>query len=253
MKRKFNFNKNDFEFMQSTSSAILEESPKKLRIVLQFWIGTVLFALIWAGFAPIDEIVRGDGKVIPGGENQMIQHLEGGIIESILVKEGQKVNIDDVLMKIQNQKSSSTFESSQYKVAELRARIIRLKAEASGGVFSPSADDIKKFPLQIAQERNLYNTNRERLSSEISSLNDQYAQKKNEIIEVKGRMDQQKKSLQLTKEEVSITEPLVAQGIKPKVEFLRLQRSLAEVTAQYNSSADSLPRLNSAISEMGNK
>jgi membrane fusion protein, adhesin transport system len=252
-KKRFSFDANDYKFMRSVSAAVLEDTPSRLRSVLLFWIITVVFFLLWAGLSSIDELVRGDGKVIPGGENQMIQHLEGGMLSAIMVKEGQKVKVDDTLLRIDNLKSSSTYESSQYKAAELRARIVRLRAESSGGVFSPTTDDIAKIPMQIMQERSLYNSNLERLRSQISGLNDQLVQKQNEKIEAQGRISEQKHSLALIKEEVAISEPMVAQGIKPKVEFLKLQRDYSQISENYNALVASIPRLNAAINEITSK
>ncbi len=249
----FTFDDKDYEFMRSLSTAVLEDSPKKLRFVLLFWLVTVSVLLGWAAFAPIDELVRGGGKVIPGGENQMIQHLEGGILSDILVKEGQKVKTDEVLLKIENVKSSANYESSQYKWAELRAKIIRLRAEATGGAFSPTAEDMAKIPGKIMEERSLYLSNQERLRSQIQGLHDQYAQKQNEKLEAQGRIAEQKRSLALIREEVSISEPLVAQGIKPKVEFLKLQRELSDITERHNALIASIPRLNAAMSQINSK
>jgi len=253
VKKRFSFNANDYQFMRSLSAAVLEDTPSRLRSVLLFWIVAVVFFLLWAGLSPIDEIVRGDGKVIPGGENQMIQHLEGGMLSAILVKEGQRVKADDILLRVDNLKSSSTYESSQYKSAELRARLVRLRAEAQGGAFSPTADDMAKIPMQIMQERSLYISNLERLKSQISGLNDQFAQKQNEKLEAQGRIAEQKHALSFIKEEVAISEPMVAQGIKPRVEFLKLQRELSDVSEKYNALVASIPRLNAAMNEISSK
>lgn len=252
-KKRFSFDANDYQFMRSLSAAVLEDSPTRLRSVLMFWIITVVFVFLWAALAPIDEIVRGEGKVIPGGENQMIQHLEGGILSAIMVKEGQKVNADDTLLRVDNMKSSSTYESSQYKSEELRAKIVRLRAEASGTPFAPSAEDMEKIPMQIMQERSVYSSNQERLRSQIGALNDQLVQKQNEKLEAVGRISEQKRALSLIKEEVAISEPLVAQGIKPRVEFLKLQRELSDVSERYNALQASIPRLNAAINEISSK
>ena len=90
MKKKyFSFDARDYDFMQSLSAAVLEEHPKQFRWVIFFWLVSIVLFLLWATFAPIDEIVRGDGKVIPSGENQMIQHLEGGILGGI--SSGQEI------------------------------------------------------------------------------------------------------------------------------------------------------------------
>ena len=84
-KEKKNLSKRDYEFMHSLSSAILEVAPIRLRLVLYFWVVTIFVFIVWAKFALIDEIVRGEGEIIPSGENQIIQNLEGGIVEQILV------------------------------------------------------------------------------------------------------------------------------------------------------------------------
>lgn len=251
--KRFSFDDHDFEFMRSLSTAVLEDSPRKLRFVLLFWLITVSILLLWAAFSPIDELVRGSGKVIPSGENQMIQHLEGGMVSAILVKEGQRVKADDILLKIDNIKSTANYESSQFKWAELRSKIIRLRAEATGGAFSPTANDMSKIPMQIAAERNLYVSNQERLRSQLQGLNDQYVQKQNEKLEAQGRIMEQKRALALIKEEVAITEPMVAQGIKPKVEFLKLQREMSDISERYNALLASIPTLNAEMNQISSK
>ncbi|MDP3300966.1 MAG: HlyD family type I secretion periplasmic adaptor subunit [Sulfuricurvum sp.] len=251
--KKFSFDENDYNFMRSLSAAVLEDSPSKLRSVLLFWIITVVFLLLWAGFSSIDELVRGDGQVVPGGENQMIQHLEGGILSEILVKEGQKVKGGDTVLKIENVKSASTYESSQYKSAEVRAKIIRLRAEALGVGFNPSAADMREIPEQIAQERSAYMANQEYINSQISSLNDLYRQKQSELAEAKSRIAESKRSLAFIREEIAMTEPMVAQGIKPRVEFLQLQRQASDIQERYNAVVTSIPRLNAAMNEITNK
>lgn len=135
-KKMISFDARDYAFMRSLSAAVLEENPKQFRWVI-FWVFSISLFLIWATFSPIDEIVRGEGKVIPSGENQMIQHLEGGILEDILVKEGENVTAEQVLLKINNLKSSSTYESMGYKAAQLRAKMVRLRAEIQNGEFLP--------------------------------------------------------------------------------------------------------------------
>lgn len=250
---KFSFNANDFDFMRSLSGAVLEDSPRKLRIVLKFWLITVFIFLLWAWLMPIDELVRGSGKVIPGGENQMIQNLEGGILSGIMVKEGQKVKEGDILLKIDNVKTAANYESSQYKAGELRARIVRLKAEATGGSFSPTEDDLKKYPMKIAEERNLYMSDQENLRSQIQGLRDEYAQKQNEKTDALGRIREQKQALTLIKEEVAISEPMVAQGIKPRVEFLKLQREMSDISQKYNSLVTSIPGLDAAMAQINSK
>jgi membrane fusion protein, adhesin transport system len=252
-KKHFSFDARDYDFMRSLSAAVLEENPKQFRWVIFFWVISISLFLIWATFAPIDEIVRGDGKVIPSGENQMIQHLEGGILGAIMVKEGENVTVDQILLKVDNLKSSSTYESMQFKAAELRARIVRLRAEIDNADFSPSEKDLKEIPAQMLQERHLFLSNKERLNAQLAGLNEQFTQKKNEKLETQGRIAEQKKGLAFIQEEVNISEPLVAQGVKSKVEFLKLRRELSSMQERYSALIVSIPRLDAAISEIENK
>jgi len=252
-KKYFSFDARDYAFMRSLSAAVLEENPKQFRWVIFFWVFTIIVFTLWASFSPIDEIVRGDGRVIPSGENQMIQHLEGGILKEVMIKEGESVNADQVLLKIDNLKSSSSFESIRFKAAELRAKMVRLNAEIHNKEFAASLEDVKEIPEQIFQEKNLFVTNRERLNAQLSGLTEQYNQKKNEKLETEGRIKEQKRALHFIREEVKISEPLVAQGVKSRVDFLKLQRELSSLEERYNALVTSIPRLNAAISETENK
>ena len=105
----------DYEFMNSLSAAVLQVTPNRLKFVLIFWIIAIFMFFLWANFAMIDEIARGDGEIIPSGQNQMIQNLEGGIVKEILVKEGQVVKKGQVLIKIDNQKSKIQYLKSKMK------------------------------------------------------------------------------------------------------------------------------------------
>ena len=102
------FNEKDYEFMNSLSSAILNKTPSKISRVIKIWMFSIFAFIIWASLAEIDEITRGDGDVIPYGQNQVIQNLEGGIVESILVGEGQVVKSGETILKINNAKSTSS-------------------------------------------------------------------------------------------------------------------------------------------------
>lgn len=253
MSKRFSFDARDYEFMRSLSAAVLEENPKQFRWVIFFWVFAITLFIAWASFSPIDEIVRGEGRVIPSGENQMIQHLEGGILDAVMVKEGDTVSVDQTLLKVNNLKSSSTYESILFKAAELRAKMVRLRAEIANGAFAPSEEELKEIPAQIFQERNLFFANKDRLNAQLSGLNEQYNQKKNDKIETEGRIKEQGKALEFIREEVRISRPLVAQGVKSRVDFLKLQRELSSLEERYNAMIASMPRLEAAISEIENK
>jgi len=153
MKRKLT--PEDYEFMNSLSAAVAENTPKKMRWVLYFWLIAVAAFIAWASFTQIDEITRGQGEVIPSGDNQMIQNLEGGIVEDILVKIGDIVEKGQPLLKIDNQKSISQLNSTNIKELELQAKMIRLKAESEGKQFVVGYALEQSMPLMIHNERSL--------------------------------------------------------------------------------------------------
>ncbi len=250
---KGSFSQQDLAFMQSLSAAVLETTPKRIRIVLVFWIVAVVLVIGWASIARIDEIARGAGEIVPSGDNQIIQNLEGGIIQEIMVAAGDRVSTGQVLLKINNQKSESVFAGSEIKAMELEARLIRLTAEASGQAFKPNADASPELKVLVDRELSLFNSNQAQLHSQQNVLEQQLAQRVNERKEVGIQLKHIKRSRALVKEEVVLTEPVVAKGIKPMVDFLKLKREANAIEEQYQSLLVSIPRLESAIIEAKSK
>lgn len=242
----------DYEFMHSLSAAVLQRSPSKLRVVMYFWVVAVFLFILWAKFALIDEIARGDGEIIPSGQNQMIQNLEGGIVEEILVREGEEVKKGQILFKINNEKSLSSFSSNSIKADALDAKIIRLRAESSGKEFRVSKKLEAKIPFLVENERSLYLTNKRQLSSRNKGLFEKLSQKKQELAEASSHLRHLESSLQMIDREVKMTKPMVAKGVRSKIDFLKLKREANEISDKYSSAKQSINRFKSAIREAQN-
>ena len=247
-----NLSDQDYEFMHSLSAAVLEKSPSKLKTIMYFWVVAIFMIIVWANFAIIDEISRGTGEIIPSGENQMIQNLEGGIVEEILVREGEEVQKGQVLLKIDNLQSQSSFTTNNIKADALEAKIMRLKAESGGLDFIVSKNLYKTIPALIENEKSLYRTNRGQLRYRVSALKEKLVQRKQELKEAKSSEVNLYSSLDMIKKEVRMTKPMVAKGVRSKVDFLKLQREENDVRERYNSTKLSIPRLQSAIKEVKN-
>jgi len=245
-----NLTQKDYEFMHSLSAAVLQSAPKKLRVVMFFWVAAIFLLITWAYFAQIDEIARGDGEIIPSGENQMIQNLEGGIVEEILVREGQEVVKGQVLIKIDNKKSQSSFSSNAILADALEAKILRLKAESNGENFEVSDELTKRIPELVANERSLFDTNKLQFSSKLNALKAQLTQKKQELSEAYSQKRHLNTSLGMINKEVRMTKPMVARGVSSKVDFLKLQREANQASERYSAVKLSIPRLNAAIKEV---
>jgi len=245
-----NLSKRDYEFMHSLSSAVLEVAPTRLRFVLYFWIVAIFGFLMWANFALIDEIARGDGEIIPSGENQMIQNLEGGIVDEILVSEGQEVQKGQILLKIDNKKSASSYSSNAVRADALQAKIARLRAESKAQKFTVSAELKRKIPLIVENEESLYETNKRQLNSKLNALRERLSQKRQELSEAQSQMKHLKASHDMIETEVRMTEPMVRKGVRSKIDFLKLQREANEIESKYDATRKSIPRLRSAIKEV---
>jgi len=238
----------DYEYIQSLSAAVLSTTPRRLRMVLYFWIAAIALFIVWAALAEVDEIARGNGQVVSSAHNKMIQHLEGGIVEEIMVKEGQSVKANQPLLKIKNEKSTASFQSNELGNFSLQAKLMRLKAEAGGGGFSSAGASAQMQPY-IQNELSLLHSNRSNLQAKISGLQEKLSQNRQELSEAKSRKDHLKQSLNMINEEVRMTGPMVEKGVRSKVDYLKLQREANEAEAAYQSTLLSIPRLESVIQE----
>jgi adhesin transport system membrane fusion protein len=250
MKRKLS--PQDYEFMNSLSAAVAEQTPKKMRWVLYFWLIAVTAFIVWASLTQIDEITRGSGEVVPSGENQMVQNLEGGIVKDILVKVGDSVKKGQPLLKIDNQKSETQLESTNIKELELKAKMIRLRAEAEGKPFKVSPEVEKTMPVLIENERSLYHSRQKQFDAKIRALNDQKKQKEQELVETKQKIVHLERTATLIDKEVAMMEPMVKQGVKSKVAFMKLQREQSKIAEELTSAKNSIPRIEASISEVVN-
>ncbi len=247
------YNDKDYEFMQSLSSAILEQSPTRVSRVLKIWIVTILLFILWASFAEIDEITRGDGDVVPYGQNQIIQNLEGGIVESILVHEGQMIKEGDQILKINNAQSVSKAKTNKIKYEELLAKKYRLQAQASLAEFKAEPTDNPELIKHVKLAKDLYRSNMVEFEAKDNSLVQQIEQKKQEYKEAKSKIKSLQKSLEYVSQEIEMTAPMVRQGVKSKVDFLKLKREANGIENDIEAAKLSLPRLQSSIKEYRQK
>ncbi|EFO31283.1 HlyD family secretion protein [Roseibium sp. TrichSKD4] len=131
----------------------------------------------WAQFTQIDIVTRGSGRVVPSLQNQFVQHLEGGIIREILVREGQFVKKGDVLLTIRDPFSRAEYEKAQKLLLSRQAELVRLEAESQNlPVLEFSQDMINAVPDVVADERDLFNSRQQSLEQQHLILEDHDAQ-----------------------------------------------------------------------------
>jgi len=247
------YTENDYSFMNSLSAAVLEKTPSRMSRVLKIWLITIILFIVWASLAEIDEITRGDGDVIPYGQNQIIQNLEGGIVESILVQEGQIVKAGETILKIKNVQSTSKSKTNEIKYYELEAKRLRLYAEANGLPFKAKDTEDINFKNQIRLALRLYDSNKLEYLAKDNSFINLIEQKKQAYTEAKAKVRSLKKSLEFVTEEIQMTAPMVREGVKSKIDFLKLKREANGIENDIEGAKLSLPRLTSTIEEFRSK
>lgn len=210
----------------------------------------VIFVL-WANFANLDEVTRGEGKVIPSTEVQAIQVIESGIVEEILVREGEQVSAGEVMIRLSDIEASSDLGANQARYYGLLAAVTRLQAEAEGKEIVEFPDEImQNSPQSVTEELNSFRANMQQRNSQLNILEQQLAQRRQEIREIEGRVSDIRGVIRLQREEKSLLEPLVARGSAPRMELLQMERTIKEKTSELNSALSGLPRARSAVDEV---
>jgi membrane fusion protein, adhesin transport system len=191
--------------------ATVEDDERRASKYLVWFTGaTLLLALVWAALFQLDEITRGQGKVIPSSREQIIQSMDSGVLSAMYVREGSTVQKDQVLLQIDDSRTGAVFREAQEKFMALSAQAARLKAEAYGSALVFPPDVLKETGL-VQQETQAYNARKRALTESLRSLDI---------------------SLAAVGRELAITEPLVSQGVMSEVELLRLRRQQSELMGQ---------------------
>lgn len=239
----------DLNYMNSVSSALLMHNSFTTRLMLWISALVIIWLILWAYFAEIDALTRGQGKIIPSQQIQVIQNLEGGIVSEILIREGESVKKGDILLKIDDTGFLSNYNESQLRYNELQAKSIRLLAESTGKLFESTEKIREESPSLIAHELSLYRTNKQQLENNVLIYNRRLLQKENELEEATGKLEQLTNNYNLINKEVQLNKPLVDKGIISEVEFLQLQRQAGTIEGEMKATKLSIPRLTSVIEE----
>lgn len=246
-------NKNDLQYMSSVSEAIAEQAPKGASALLWAMALFILIAIVWANWAELDEITRGDGEIIPSSQLQVIETLEGGAVSEILVREGDLVDRGQVLLRIDDIRFSSSLKENQVRQYELIAKAARLQAEADNIEFVKPADFPEEYEAMLVQEEHLFGTRRAERLAGLGELEQQVAQRNQELKAAQSQEKQLQRSYRLLKRELDITRPLLNEGVISEVEFLRLKRQLNDLDGELSGVQLNIPRIESTLKETQQK
>ena len=233
--------------------ALLEQEPLRARTLLYLGFFTLLALLVWAAYANIDEVTRGEGKVIPTSQIQIVQSVDGGVVSEILVREGQTVDSGQILLRIDPTRFLSSLRENRSQSLSLQARAERLRSLSEGREFAPSDELVREIPQTIELERALYSSSRDNLNANMSMARQQLEQRQQELNEARSRLNQLVRGLELASRELDVSAPLLARGAVSEVDIMRLEREVVRLTGEREQTSSQIERLQSTIREAREK
>lgn len=237
----------DTDFMSELDAAAHMKPSLASNIMLGSIAAFVFLFVVWASFSPVDELVHGAGQVVPSQETQIVQSLEGGVLAELPVREGDRVEKGQVLMRISDVNFASEKRGTQAQLWGLGAKKARLGAEANGTQPEFPDEVAEKAPDILANEQALYKSRQQELANAVSILDEKIAKAKAEIAETEADIARHRDSVALYNQELAITAEMVKQQAVPKLEEIRLRRELSNAQGQLKSNEEKLPGLRAQL------
>ncbi|WP_067517439.1 HlyD family type I secretion periplasmic adaptor subunit [Endozoicomonas ascidiicola] len=211
---------------------------------------TIITFILWAGWCELDEITRGEGKVIPSSQVQNVQNMEGGIVEGIMVSEGDLVDRGQVLMVMDDTRFTSTRKGQLANRNALLARKSRLLAEVEGGEPLMPDSLVSEVPELAARETELFKNRQLELGSSIGVYQQQLTQQQKQMLETKAQRDMLARRFSLLDEEFQLARDLAAEGAVSRVEVLRLERQVSDTRGEKLIAEKNLERITAQQDEI---
>jgi len=210
--------------------------------------------LVWATFSEVDESVRGEGRVVPSGQTKVIQHLEGGIVEDILVKEGDSVKKGDPLYKLSHAFFQADQKEKKIDLLALEARELRLKAEIDEKNKLTFPQRLKdNIPQIIETEERLFISLRNDFKEESGALLDKVEKEQYRLKEMRQKVKNLYVELGIAKEKLSIQENLMQKGAASRNDYLRELSVKQNLVTKIDSLKSSIPITTEEIQEAKKK
>ncbi|MBK9447169.1 MAG: rane fusion protein adhesin transport system [Pseudomonadota bacterium] len=240
-------------FEADADYAILHQEPLRARVLLKsLGIAFAIFVM-WAAVSQVDEVTRGEGKVVPSRQIQVLQSLDGGFVSEILVREGEIVQPEQMLLKIDETRFVSSVKEARVQYLAQAAKAARLRALTEGKALEMPAEVLKEDPKTAEEERRLYESRREELDAQVGIARQQLVQRQQELNELRAKYENAARAYELTSKELTVTKPLINSGAVSEVELLRLERDVARYRGDKDMASAQIGRVQAAINEASRK
>jgi adhesin transport system membrane fusion protein len=227
-----------------------DEQARRGRLLV-VGIALTIGALVWwASVATVDKVVRAEGRIIPSARTQMVQHLEGGIVAELLVREGDVVKQGQRLLAIDPTRADATLAERKAKRIGLQARAARLIAEAEGQANMRADRAGGRDSPAAAAEFDAFVSRRARMDQEIRVLREQQAQKRAELAEQESRKKSLAAEMDLARRQLGVVEQMQQRMAASQMEMLDAQSRVQRYATQIQEAESAMPKLRAAIAEL---
>lgn len=218
-------------------------------ILLWVILGFVAIFFLWAALTELDRTVRGQGRVIPSSQLQVVSNLEGGIVEAILVRIGQVVKRGDPLVRLDRTATGAALGSNQAKFDALRAKIARLEGEVGGRAPAFPADGGPGLAEQVAIERGLHASRMADLGSLLSAYSASVAQAQRAVAEAQANHAARRSAQAAAQNELNLIRPLVERGIEPRLSLVQAENAASVATSEAAAAAAAIAKAQASVAE----
>ena len=240
-------------FERDATEVMSRQQTMRAQKIARMAFAIIVVLVVWAAFARVDEVTKGDGRVVPSRQLQVLQSLDGGVVEQILVHEGDKVEAGQVLLMVDPTRATSAVADSEAQGLALEARVARLRALAQGTTFLPPVPTSDEERAIVEGEKRLYDSRNTELQTQVSIVKQQLSQHEQELIEMQARRTAAQRALELSQQELNQTRPLLATGAVSEVDVLRLERDVTKNKGDAEQAAAQIGRVQASIQESSRK
>jgi len=209
---------------------------------------------LWAWYGQLDVVSIAVGRVVPSGKVKTVQHLEGGIVRDILVKEGDHVQQGQPLVVLEKTSSAIDVEAIRSAIAGFSVDIARLEAQSQGKdkVTFPEGFE-EKYPRLVEEARNIFQSRRRQLKSTLSGLDEEIFQRSRDITSAEQQITNGAESLELLQKQLDLSKELLAENLTTKYKHLQLELDVKKTQGRLAESRQTLKRARSALAQAEQK
>lgn len=234
-----------------SNHAFADDDPVGRRVIY-IVAGFFVAFIAWASFTELEEVTRGDGRVIPSQKTQIIQSAEPGVISEIFVRAGQRIKKDDLLIRLDKTPNAANLGEVEAKVRSLEAQLARLELEQQGKIdqeYECPAGLKERAPAVCATEAQLFKARVNNLRSRMNVFEEKAEQKRRELREAEFNVTRLEESLKLAEQELRVIKPMAAKKVVAQIDLIKAQRAVAETGGQLAAAKEARARTEAGVRE----